>query len=616
MDLEKIENPEFIKNLSKKELVELAKDIRAFLIENISQTGGHLASNLGIVEITIALYYVFDYKTDKFLFDVGHQSYVHKILTGRAKDFKTLRKFNGLSGFTCISESEYDVWESGHSSNTISAMSGFLHAKNNNKDLNMNRVISIIGDSSIANGMAYEGLNYMGNNSELHPIVILNDNKMGISRSVGAMSRILGRLRGTGIWRGLKRICHVIFPKFMNNFFHQLKRGLKGFIQKVNIFEDLGYDYYGPIDGNSLSEVIRVLERIKDSKQKIVVHFLTEKGHGYEHAQNDMLGNYHGVPPFDIATGLPIEKNKDKVSYSEAVCSILCNIKQKEDFYVVTPAMSVGSKLNKFQELYPSKFIDVGIAEEHAATMCAGMALNNQKVVLMMYSTFAQRAYDQILNDICRLNLNVIIAIDRAGVVGEDGATHQGLYDVAMFNSMPNIVIGMPKDGIEMSKMFNYAFNQTSPFVIRYPKADIDFNEDEISNDLLDLTWEYMLYGKKGIVISYGHDLIRIENIIKENNLDVTLINARFIKPIDINIVQEILESKLPILVIEQAVNIGTLASNILEYATNNNYLITKFQSMGFNQNISIPHGKINEIFDAYNFGNKDILDKIKKLIE
>ena len=610
VDLLSIKDPSFIKDLSMKELKLLAEDIRKFLIENISKTGGHLSSNLGVVEITLAMYYVFDPEKDKFLFDVGHQSYVHKILTGRAKDFTTLRQFGGLSGYINKEESKYDVWESGHSSTTISAMAGMLIA-NENKS---NKVISLIGDSSIVNGVALEGLNFLGSKKDLAPIIILNDNKMGISKSVGALSGALSKLRGTKVWLGIKRFFNFILPNFINRFLHKVKRSIKAFVQQDNIFEDMGFDYHGPIRGNDIRACIKALKRIKNNNEPVILHILTEKGKGYKYSENDPSGNYHGVGPFDIETGKSTVINEANThSYSEIVSEYLINKREKEQFYVVTPAMKSGAKLDKFASLYKKDFYDVGIAEEHAAVMSAGMALSNKKVVLLYYSTFAQRAYDQILNDIARQNLGVIIGIDRAGVVGEDGETHQGLYDISMFTGMPNVIVTMPKDSKELVGMFNYAFTLNKPFVIRYPKDNEIVNLEELDYDyIVDNSWVELINGNNTCVISYGPDLIRLEKLIKDNNLNVGLVNARFINPVDNVMLNELSKKYSKVIVIEQVINNGSLYSLVLDYYNKNNINIT-IDSMNFNVDTLLPHGKVEEVLNHYGLSDEEIIKKCKE---
>ena len=607
IDLESIKDPSFIKELSIKELYELCDQIRQFLIEHISVTGGHLSSNLGVVELTVAMYYVFDLDKDEFLFDVGHQSYVHKILTGRAKDFNTLRQYKGISGYIKRSESKYDIWESGHSSTSISAASGLMLSDDTK------RPIVVIGDTSISNGIAFEGLNYLGQIKNKCPIIILNDNKMGISKSVGALTKTFLRLRSTKIVRSTKSGFQKILPNPIVRFGHQIKRSIKGFFQHDNMFEDLGFDYYGPYYGNRLKSLIKLFERVKNAKEPIVLHLLTKKGRGYAPSENDTEGSFHGVGPFDPKTGIEYNKNPELISYSEAIGDYLVSKHEKEQFFVITPAMKNGAYLNKFADKYPSDFIDVGIAEEHAAVMSAGIALHNKKVVLLMYSTFAQRAYDQILNDISRQNLKVIIGIDRAGIVGEDGETHQGLYDVSMFMAMPNIIVTMPRNINEAIGLFNYAFLVDKPMVIRYPKAKearMDFDYNYVSN----LNWEIIKEGKKGIVIGYGDDITRILDISNKNNLDITIINARCIKPCDKEMLKKMFEMNLKIMVFEQVIGAGTLYDKILEYKEENDYK-SKVYKHSFDSDTIIPHGKKKDIYEAYGLSDEEILDWINNKI-
>ena len=599
INLEEIKDPSFIKKLSVKELKELAVEIRKFLIDNISKTGGHLSSNLGVVELTIAMYYVFDPEKDKFLFDVGHQSYVHKILTGRAKDFKTLRQIDGLSGYINRKESKYDVWESGHSSTTISAASGMIVAGKDDE-----RIIAFIGDCAIMNGVALEGLNFLGQLKQKRPII--NDNKMGISKSVGALTKALERIRGSKFYVFLKKVFNFITPTFLSRFYHQIKRGIKGFIQRDNIFEEMGFNYYGPYAGNNLKYCIKMLKKIKESKEPVVIHFTTKKGKGYAPSENDTVGDFHGVGPFDVETGIQYKKENQE-SYSKLVADFLCERRKQEQFYVVTPAMKSGSKLEEFAKLYPNDFFDVGIAEEHAADMAAGIALQNKKVVLLLYATFAQRAYDMLLNDIARQNLKVIIGIDRAGVVGEDGPTHQGVYDVSMLSAMPNVKIFMPKDDKETIGLFNYAFNHLdSPIVIRYPRASFNKNNYDYTYEC-NPSWELLKQGKKANVISFGPDVERITNI----DLDINVYNAKSIKPIDLDTLKTIFENELPIFVVEQVVASGTLYDKILNVKEEYGYK-SKVYSISFKPDTIITFGSINDVLARYGFSN----DEIKEFIE
>lgn len=612
IDLMSIKDPTFIKDFSIKELKELAVQIRSFLIESLSKTGGHLSSNLGVVELTIAMYYVFDSEKDKFIFDVGHQSYVHKILTGRAKDFSSLREFGGLSGYINTQESKYDVWESGHSSTSISAMTGILLADEENES----RVISVIGDSSIMNGVSFEGLNFLGQLKNKRPIVILNDNKMGISKSVGALSRVFIKLRGSWLNRLLKTITNKVLPAFITRWAHQVKRGIKGFIQQDNIFEDLGFDYYGPYDGNDLKYCIKVMRKIKESKEPVVLHLQTKKGKGYAPSEEDKIGDFHGVPPFDVQTGHPLKpEDLSRISYSKLVADYLVSQRKKEQFFVVTPAMKAGGRLEEFATLYPKDFYDVGIAEEHAAVMSGGIALSNKKVVLLMYSTFSQRAYDELLNDICRQNLKVIIGIDRAGIVGEDGSTHQGIYDLSMFMAMPNVCVCMPKNAQETVGLFNYAFKyQSSPIVIRYPRGCVSVHSEIDYEYTGDLKWDILYSGKSINVISFGPDVLRLKNVVEENQVDANVINAKCIKPIDEEMLHQIFANTLPILIVEQAVSSGTLYHKVLQFKEENGYT-SRVYSHSFKPDTIIPHGKIKDVYEHFEFSEDAFLEHIKEIV-
>lgn len=605
-DLYQIKDPSFVKTLKKKELEALAKDIRAFLIEKISKTGGHLASNLGVVELTIALHYVFDSPEDLILFDVGHQSYVHKILTGRAKDFDTLRQLDGLSGYINRKESIHDIWESGHSSTSISAQSGLIEAlKREEKD---NRVISVIGDSSISNGVAFEGLNFLGQNKENSPIVVLNDNKMGISKSVGALTKFLNKMRGTKFMRGIHLVMVKITPPFISNFFHKIKRGFKGFLQRDNIFEDLGFNYFGPYEGNQIRGLIKVFKKVKKIKGPVLVHLITRKGEGYEPAVKDMV-SYHGIGTFNPETGEIYSSNDGKLSYSKVVANALVSLRKEYDFCLINPAMLAGSELEEFKATYPKDYYDVGIAEEHAVDMACGLALRNHKVIVSLYSTFAQRAYDELLNDAARQNLNIIITLDRAGVVGPDGATHQGIYDLAMLRSMPHMVIAMGKDASEVKGLLRFALNYNDGLIaIRFARHRT-FDQDEV--EIKDMSWTIVQEGKKGIIISYGDDVERIKNL----NLDATIVNARFLRPLDKKMLDYISKLNKPILIYEQVIEASSLFESILAYY-HKNYINVKIKAMNFQNNQTICHGAINEVLKRYHLGDLDIIEEFNKLCD
>lgn len=606
-DITQIKDPSFIKKLNIKELEALAFDIREFIIQNVAATGGHLASNLGVVEITLALHYVFDSPNDKFLFDVGHQAYVHKILTGRANEFHTLRKLNGLSGYISKDESIHDIWESGHSSTSISAQAGLISAMEATNT--SGRVISLIGDSSIANGIAFEGLNFLGQYQDKNPIIILNDNKMGINKSVGAMNRFLNGLRGSKGWRKVHGVGQKVLPNWLMSILHKTKRGIKGFVQRDNIFEDLGFDYYGPYEGNNIKGLIKILQRAKNTNSPCLIHIITRKGQGYKPAETNMI-DFHGVEGFALETGI-INQNNESISFTEVVANELLELRKDIDFKLISPAMISSSKLNEFARLYPNDILDVGIAEEHAAVMAAGMALGNLKSVLMMYSTFAQRAFDQLLNDICRQNLNVLLLLDRAGVVGKDGPTHQGVYDLAMLSLMPNIKIMMGKDAKEVKGLLEYGLKHTGPIALRYPKLK---TVDDEKLPIINEEWEIINRGNKGYLISYGPDVLRLKQIVEENKLDLTVINARFIRPLDKKLLDEIANEYKPILIYEQVVESSSLAMMISYYFMQNRYNTNLINSMSFNTDLIITHGDINEVLEHYHMGDKDILDRVNEI--
>ncbi len=609
MDLLSIKDPSFLRDLSKKELKELCKEIREFLIENVSKTGGHLSSNLGIVELTVAMLYVFNDKNDKFIFDVGHQSYTYKILTGRASEFVNLRKFNGLSGFINYDESEYDVFESGHSSTSISALSGFLIAKENGEKIN--DCVAIIGDASISNGEAFEGLNFLSTFKNERPIVILNDNQMAISKMVGGTSHTFEMLRRSKFYHGLKATLCFIFPKFVTNWFHKVKKGLKAFFQHDNYFEDLNLDYFGPYNGNNISECIRVLERAKKSKEPVIIHLYTKKGLGYKFAEKDEEGKFHGVSAFDINTGKSLKVWKEnEISYSEAISRTILKLKCDKKIVCVTPAMIVGSRLKKLKETFPHSIYDVGIAEEHAASMCAALALNNQRPILFMYSTFAQRAYDQILNDISRRKLAVTICIDRAGIVSGDGSTHQGIYDVAMFLSMPNMIICQGKNLRETEGLLKYITTINYPSVIRFPKKADLFDDNVITID--NFNWDVLKKGQN-VVISYGPDILNILKLVEDNNFDLEVVNARFINPLDTDYLESIKGKK--VLVYEQVCENGGLFSQISSYNEKFRLNLTILQ-MAIPQNALIPCGDVDSIKKLYNLDDEYLLKELKALCD
>ena len=607
MNLNDIKDPSDIKKLSIKELKTLSLEIREFLIETIQKTGGHLSSNLGTVELIIAMHYVFNSPVDQFVFDVGHQAYTHKLLTGRKDLFDTLRQTNGLSGYINYKESIHDHWESGHAGTALSSLVGILYAKLIKQELG--EAITVIGDASITNGMSFEALNLLGSDPKIKGIIILNDNEMSISKSVGSISKALTKIRSMKIVMKVKKMWQMILPRFVLNFLSRIKRGLRGFLQRQNIFEDLGYVYIGPIDGHDIKGLIYTFKRIKKINKSVVLHIITEKGKGHVAAENDKVGTFHGVSK-------PSNGHKNKVSWSEFVSLTMIKLQEFEKTFVVMPAMEIGASFSDFAKLYKDRYIDVGIAEEHAATMSASLAHQNIKVFLPLYSTFSQRAFDQILNDIARSNHHVVIGIDRAGIVGEDGSTHQGLYDLSMFYLMPNLVITMPYDAKEAANLIYYGFvKQTNPFVIRYPRGVVDFNklEDHIEFSEMKLTWNYLEKGSDITLIGYGPSLDFLIDAKNELNITANIVNARIIKPIDEEFLHELMKKELPILVYEEAANTGSLYPQILIFMAKYQYK-NKITSMSITD-VIVEHGSYHDMLKIHQMDKESIKIKIKELL-
>lgn len=607
MNLFDIQDPHFIKQLNIKELKQLAEDIRRFLIDTISTTGGHLSSNLGTVELIIALHYVFDSPEDVFIFDVGHQAYVHKILTGRIREFETLRQTDGLSGYINYQESPHDQWESGHAGTALSALFGVLYAKHLKEEKGQG--IAIIGDASITNGMAFEALNLLGSDKHAKGIIVLNDNEMSISKSVGSISKTLNRIRSNRLFIKMKRFWQMVLPKFILQFLSRIKRGLRGFFQRQNIFEDLGYVYIGPIDGHDVRGLIYNLNRIKNLNKSVVFHIITEKGKGHTEAENDKVGHFHGISK-------PAEKKNTMISWSELMAKSMDALQSHVKTFVIMPAMEVGAAFGAFAKKYPDRYLDVGIAEEHAATMAASMAHQGIPVYLPLYSTFAQRAFDQILNDIARSNHHVVIGIDRAGIVGEDGSTHQGLFDVSMFYLMPNVKIVMPHDAKEAANLLYYGFmKQTNPYIIRYPRGSVSFdkNHDVITFEDVNETWVSLKEGTELSIISYGPSLDLLMHASEKISVSANIINARFIKPMDETMLHKVMKKGLPVLVYEELANSGSLYPQILKFMAFHGYQ-NKIQSMSITNQI-VEHGHYDDMLKKLGMDEEGIQATIKQLL-
>lgn len=617
IDLLKIKDPRFLSDLSIKELNELSQSIRTFLIESIAKTGGHLSSNLGVIELTIALHKVFESPKDKLIFDVGHQGYTHKILTGRAKDFDSLRQYKGLSGFLKRSESPHDIYEAGHSSTSIAASAGIECAKKYSGD--KHKVVPIIGDGALTGGMAFEALNFLGAKSNLQPIIILNDNEMSISENIGYLARILNDIRSKTTYRKIKTKTYKILPKFLTKLTSKVERAVKGLLTNNTIFDDLGFSYYGPINGHNFKELIKYLEIAKRSNRPCVIHVLTEKGKGYKFSENDQTGNWHGVSPFVVTTGEPITKNGENIhSWSEIISEYMINYAKKEkNFTIVIPAMIGGSSLYKFKEIFPNRIIDVGIAEQMAVTMSSGLAISGIDVFTPVYSTFIQRAYDQVNHDVARQNLKVVFGIDRAGIVGDDGETHQGIYDIPLLRHIPNMVIAHPRNPEEAFKLLNYAFKvNKNPFVIRYErgKAFYDFNKDITEESFKKPAWEIIHKGEKAVFISFGSMLEIVKEEVQKLKLDVSIIDAKFIKPLDEDILNQIANKKVPILIYEESALLGGFGSSILEYYANKEMNVTNIYLMGIKDQF-VDQGKKDLMLKELNLDLASIISKLKNII-
>lgn len=574
MEIKKIENPRFLKQLNIDELNQLSQDIRDFLIENISKTGGHFSSNLGIVELTVALHYVFDSPEDKFLFDVGHQAYVHKILTGRAPMFTKLKKYGGMCGFQNRHESIYDPWEAGHSSTTISGATGLAIARDLKKE--QFEVISIIGDAALMSGESLEALNFLGG-IDTKVIVILNDNNMSISRNVGGLSNFLSDVRMSYKYNQAKSNYTEILSQSAvgQKIFDMTKRVKDKVKRKILLdtpFSQFDLDYIGPVDGHNMEELIRALETVKNLDHSVVLHVLTKKGKGYEPAEKDRSGVYHSVGPFDISKGIQPVLDQERHSWSQSVSDHVEYLMNKhDDICVITPAMITGSCLQSIFKNHPDRSFDVGIAEEHAMTLAAGLSQGGEFPFLSIYSSFFQRAYDQLNHDIARMNLPCLIGIDRAGLVGGDGATHHGVFDIGIIAPIPGVVIMAPKDEEEAQKMINTAYqNKDHPYVMRYSKNKVIDTHQHTDETIKLGEWELIKETEDAAVnvVTYGDNVLAVLEMAETDHLPINIINARFIKPIDEGMLNKM--SDKPIIVYETDLMSGSLGSIMSLYYEKN----------------------------------------------
>lgn len=614
--LDKVNCPEDIKNMTNEELDILAKDIRKFLVKSVSKTGGHLASNLGVVELTLALHKVFESPKDKIVWDVGHQSYVHKILTGRKDSFDTLRQFKGLSGFPKEIESPHDIFDTGHSSTSISVGLGIACARDIKKE-NFD-VVSVIGDGSITGGMALEALNNLGYlNTDM--IVILNDNEMSIDKNVGAMSRHLSSIIRNSTMNKVKDEVEKIFTvTSAGNLIYKTASKVKDSIisqftpQQCELFESMGIKYYGPIDGHNIKELIEILNKAKKKRGPVLLHVITKKGKGYKYAE-EHPDKYHGVSKFDIKEGVQPSNSK---SISSAVGEKLVQMSAKDDKIVaITAAMPSGTGLDLFQKAYPERYYDVGIAEQHAVTFSAGLAKEGMKPYFAVYSTFLQRGYDQIIHDVCITKKNVTFLIDRAGLVGNDGETHHGMFDLSYLNIVPNITVMAPKDTQELELMLELSAELNEPVAIRYPRGNAyylnrgEYKKIEVGK------YEIIEEGKDIAILAIGNmvkNALEAKEILLEDNINPAIINARFLKPMDEKLLHELCKKYKTVVTIEDNIISGGFGSRINNFIIDNNYNV-KVENIAISEKF-IDHGNIESLYEGVGLSSNCIASRIKKL--
>ena len=570
MILEKIKEANDVKQLSLSECEQLAQEIRDFLIRSLSETGGHLASNLGVVELTIALHRFLHFPEDKLVWDVGHQAYTHKILTGRKEQFATLRKTGGLSGFPKRKESDCDAFDTGHSSTSISAGLGLVQARDL-KGENY-QVVSVIGDGALTGGMAYEALN---NAAELKKnfIIILNDNEMSITRNVGGMSSYLDHIRMAapytelkmGVTNALKKIPKV--GDGMVDALHKTKSSIKQLVIPGMLFENMGLTYLGPVDGHDMRQLGKVLQEAKRKQGPVLIHVLTEKGRGYEPAMRHPA-RFHGAAPYEIETGLP--KSNGNPSYTDIFSTVMRKFGDREpDVVAVSAAMVPGTGLKRFGNMFPERLFDVGIAEEHAVTFAAGLALGGLRPVVAIYSSFLQRAVDQILHDVCMQNLPVVFAVDRAGLVGSDGETHHGCFDLSYLSMMPNMTVMAPKNGRELEKMMEFAVHAAGPCAIRYPRGTAYQGLEEFESPVRYGKSEILYRGKDTAILSVGSMTEVCEQVYKEmknRGEEPTFVNARFVKPLDTELLDELAKDHKLFVTVEENVKNGGFGEHVAAY--------------------------------------------------
>lgn len=621
--LEKINYPKDLKKLSIEEKETLAIEIRKYILEIVSKNGGHLASNLGVVELTIALHSVFNFPKDKIVWDVGHQTYVHKILTGRKEALKTLRKLNGIAGFPKTNESIYDNFNTGHSGTSISAALGMARARDLKNE--RNSVLAVIGDGAMTGGMALEALNDVGY-SKTKMTIILNDNEMSISKNIGGLNMLLSKLRTKKTYTksnvSMKKIINKvpIIGKPTVKVIQRLKRSIKQLIIPKMFFEDIGFTYLGPVDGHNIQELENILRLSKQIDNPVIIHVLTKKGKGYSIAEENP-DKFHATAPFNIETGKAgKEKKKD---YSKVFGDKLVELaRENEKIVAITASMKDGTGLTKFSKEFPKRFFDIGIAEQHALGLAAGMAIEGTIPVVPIYSSFYQRGYDQVIHDIAIQNLPVIMCVDRAGIVGADGETHQGLLDMAFFRLVPNLTIMAPKDFKELEEMLEFAIKLNKPVIIRYPRGgEEDYKFQESTNSeytkIEEGKAEILKEGKDISIIAIGKMVSRAMKIAEElekENINTDVINARFLKPLDIKTIKNSIAKTKKVITIEDGTIINGLATAIKELIIDENLRDIKLECFAYPDKF-IQHGSVQELEEIYDLDEKSIITKIRSKI-
>ena len=614
--LEKIQKPNDIKKIPADQLPALAEEIRKFIIESLSKTGGHLASNLGVVELTIAMHRVFDLPKDKLIWDVGHQSYTHKILTGRKDGFETLRREGGISGFPKRSESDCDVFDTGHSSTSISAGVGYVRARELKKE--NYSVISIIGDGALTGGMAYEALNNAAS-LKSNFIIVLNDNEMSITENVGGMSSYLSGLRTASAYTDFKMDVTKALNRIpgigpgMVDAMRKTKSSIKQIIIPGMLFEDMGLTYLGPVDGHNIPQLIKTFQEAKRFEGPILVHVLTQKGRGYEPAMRHPA-RFHGAGPFDVKTGLPVGKSNP--TYTDVFSTVMRKMgDRRKDVAAVTAAMMTGVGLKRFSNMFPDRCFDVGIAEEHAVTFAAALSLGGITPVVAICSSFLQRAYDQIMHDVCMQNLHVVFAIDRAGLVGYDGETHHGIFDLSYLGSMPNMTILAPKNLWELSDMIKFAVDYDGPIAVRYPRGEAYTGLKEFRAPICLGKSEVIHEGSRVALLAVGSMVKMAEEVQKQlkerMDMDAALVNARFVKPIDEELLRSFADTYELVVTLEENVKDGGFGERVLAFAEE--------EDLPFGVEIIalpdrfIPHGSVLYQMKQVGFTPEDICGRIEE---